>query len=88
MTHCSGIMENKMETIIMENQMEKKMENEMEYIGVIYYSSFHFLFHSPNIGVSLNYGYFLGVPIIRIIVYWGLYWGPLILRNYPITPIS
>ena len=25
-----GIMENKMETIIMENQMEKKMENEME----------------------------------------------------------
>ena len=32
-----------METAIMENQMEKKMENEMEYIGVIYYSSFHFL---------------------------------------------
>ena len=25
-----GIMENKMETTIMENQMEKKMENEME----------------------------------------------------------
>ena len=24
-----------METIIMENQMEKKMENEMEYIGVM-----------------------------------------------------
>ena len=24
-----------METITMENQMEKKMENEMEYIGVI-----------------------------------------------------
>ena len=22
------------------------------------------------------------VPIIRIIVYWGLYWGPLILGNY------
>ena len=30
-----GIMEKKMETTIMENQMEKKMENEMEYIGVI-----------------------------------------------------
>ena len=29
-----GIMENKMETIIMENQMEKKMENEME-TGII-----------------------------------------------------
>ena len=27
-------------------------------------------------------GTFLGVPIIRIIIYWGLYWGPLILRNY------
>ena len=26
----------------------------------------------------------LGVPIIRIKVYWGLYWGPLILRNYQI----
>ena len=27
-----------METTIMENQMEKKMDNELEYIGVIYYS--------------------------------------------------
>ena len=24
----------------------------------------------------------LGVPIIRTIVYWGLYWGPFILGNY------
>ena len=24
----------------------------------------------------------LGVPIIRIIVYWALFWGPLILGNY------
>ena len=24
----------------------------------------------------------LGVPIIRIIVLWGLYWGPPILGNY------
>ena len=23
-----------------------------------------------------------GVPIIRTIVFWGLYWGPLILGNY------
>ena len=29
---------------------------------------------------------FLGVPIIRTIVFWGLYWGPLILGNYHITP--
>ena len=27
---------------------------------------------------------FLGVPIIRIIVHWGLYWDPLILGNYHI----
>ena len=30
-------------------------------------------------------GTFLGVPIIRTIVFWGLYWGPLILGNYHIT---
>ena len=24
----------------------------------------------------------MGVPIIRTIVFWGLYWGPLILGNY------
>ena len=24
----------------------------------------------------------MGVHIIRTIVYWGLYWGPLILGNY------
>ena len=29
-------------------------------------------------------GTILGVPIIRIIVYWCLYWGPLILGNYQI----
>ena len=27
----------------------------------------------------------LGVPIIRTIVFWGLYWGLLILGNYHIT---
>ena len=27
-------------------------------------------------------GTFLGVPIVRTIVYWGLYWGTLILGNY------
>ena len=25
-----------------------------------------------------------GIPIIRTIVFWGLYWGPLILGNYHI----
>ena len=28
----------------------------------------------------------MGVPIIRTIVFWGLYWGPLILGNYHIGP--
>ena len=27
-------------------------------------------------------GTYLGVPIIRTTVFWGLYWGPLILGNY------
>ena len=31
-------------------------------------------------------GTFLGVPIIRTIVFWGLYWGSLILGNYHINP--
>ena len=31
----------------------------------------------PKLGVL-----FWGVPILRIIVFWGLYWGPLILGNY------
>ena len=30
-------------------------------------------------------GTILGVPIIRTIVFWGLYWGPLILGNYHIV---
>ena len=29
-------------------------------------------------------GTILGVPIVRTIVYWGLYWGPLIFGNYHI----
>ena len=27
-------------------------------------------------------GTFLGAPVIRILVFWGLYWGPPILGNY------
>ena len=27
-------------------------------------------------------GTILGVPIIRTIIFWGLYWGPIILGNY------
>ena len=33
-------------------------------------------------------GTFLGVPIIRTIVYWGLYWGTLILGNYHIVLLA
>ena len=35
-------------------------------------------------GVSQNEGYHFGVQIIRTIMFWGLYWGPLILGNYHI----
>ena len=32
----------------------------------------------------MGVGTLLGVPIIRVIVFWGLYWGNLILGNYHI----
>ena len=57
----------------MGNQLEKKMENEME--TGIYRGLWGLGF--PKIG-----GTILGVPIIRIIIYWGLYWGPPIYGNY------
>ena len=62
---------------IMENQMEKKMENEME-TGFIY--GIMGIWGFPKLG-----GCHIGVPIIRTIVYWGLFWGPPILGNYHIT---
>ena len=33
-------------------------------------------------------GTILGVPIIRTIVFWSLYWGPPILRNYHIVALA
>ena len=33
-------------------------------------------------------GTILGVSIIRIIVFWGVYWGPPILGNYLFLPVS
>ena len=27
-------------------------------------------------GVSQNYGYHFGVPAVRSVVFWGLYWDP------------
>ena len=35
----------------------------------------------PKIG-----GTFLGVPIIRSIVFWGRYWGTLIMGNHHVDP--
>ena len=35
-------------------------------------------------GISENEGYNFGAPIIRIIVFWGPYWGPTIYGNYHI----
>ena len=56
--------------------MEKKMEDEME-ISIKYTALY---VGSPKLGNP-----FWGVPIIRIIVYWGLYWGPLISASYHIA---
>ena len=56
----------------MNNQMEKNMEHEMEtglYRG--------FCWGVPKISGTL-----LGVPIIRIMLFWGLYWGPPIQGNF------
>ena len=45
-------------------------------------------FLGVHIGVIWGFpkirGTILGVPITRTIVFWGLYWGPLILVNYHI----
>ena len=38
-----------------------------------------------KIGVSQNYRYLFGVPILRLIIFRGLYWGPLFWENYQIT---
>ena len=36
-------------------------------------------------GFPKTAGTFLGVPISRILVFWGLYWGPPVLGNYHIS---
>ena len=38
----------------------------------------------PHMGVSLSSGYLFGVPQIRIVVHWGLYWAPPVFGNYHI----
>ena len=37
----------------------------------------------PKLGIP-----FLGVPMMRTILYWGLYWGTLILGNYHLRGVS
>ena len=39
-----------------------------------------------QVGVSQNRGYPFGVPIMRLVIFWGQYWGPLILGNYQVIP--
>ena len=63
--------------------MEKKMENEME-TGFIY--GIIGIWGFPKLGgEGRGGGYHIGVPIIRTIIYLGLFWGPHILGNYHIT---
>ena len=37
-----------------------------------------------SFGVYQTRGTFLGVPIRRVVISWGLYWGPAVLQNYHI----
>ena len=37
---------------------------------------------SPNREVSPNQRYLFGVPTVKIIIYWGLYWGSAIVGDY------
>ena len=43
---------------------------------------------NEDMGVSQNYGCLFGVPIIRIMVFWGLYWGPPILGSCHINHVD
>ena len=51
----------------------------METTGTIgFYRGIKLGLYRDSIGVSQIKGTILGVPIIRIIVFWGLYWRPII----------
>ena len=45
------------------------------YIGV------YIGFRDSGLGFPKNEGYLFGVPISRIIIFWGLLWSPLISGN-------
>ena len=48
--------------------------------------NFSMLAYNLYVEVSSNKGYLYGVvPITRVIIFWSLDWGPLILGNYHIT---
>ena len=69
-------MEKKMETTIMENQMEKKMENEME-TGIK-------IFRVYEVGISQNKGYLVGGPYNKDYSILGSILGSPILGNYQV----
>ena len=85
-----GMMEKKLETTIVYRGnigiMEKKMETTIVYRECrrlqLHLSRDLIIWEFPKIR-----GTFLGVPIIRTLIYLGLYWGPLILGNYHIAPV-
>ena len=61
-----------METTVVYWDSIGKMEKKME---------------TTEVGFPKIRGTLLGVPIIRILVFWGLYWGPLILGSMEIISI-
>ena len=44
------------------------------------------LYTVPQYGCFPKFGVPFGVPVTRIIVFWGPYWGPLDLGNYDVRP--
>ena len=54
-----------------ENQIEKTVENQVEALII-----------QCLIGIERIRGAFLGVPIKRVVMHWGVYWSPLARGNY------
>ena len=49
----------------------------MNWVGLGVWDAALRIWGFPNKG-----GYHFGIPIVRTIIYWGLYWGSPILGNY------
>ena len=58
------------------------MRRSQDIVGVPLRDFIRVILRNYYLGVSQIRGTIFGVPIVRIILFWGLYWGPPILGNY------